>query len=40
MVGNAFSAQTPIKPENIGKAIVNVCVLEKLVTNESKVAKF
>jgi hypothetical protein len=30
MVGNAFSAQTPINPEKMGSATVNVCVLERL----------
>jgi hypothetical protein len=40
MVGNAFSAQTPIKPENMGNEIVNICVLEKFVCNESNTLKF
>ena len=40
MVGNAFSAHTPIKPEKIGRAIENVCVDENPVCNAFKVAKF
>jgi hypothetical protein len=40
MVGNAFSAHTPINPEKMGSATVNVCVDEKFVSSAVNALKF